>query len=124
MKRSGTQLVRRSLLRVTAERGERSGAWASGLLIAGDKVDDETSDANLETAWANISAGANGMLFAETIAAGATQNVAPQYALSWCDDVDAFMAAAATNMADPKVQALMSAANNTVLGRIIAKTIL
>ena len=98
MKRSGTQIVRRSLLRVAAERGERSGAWVSGLLIAGDRVDDETSDANLGDAWANMSAGANGMLFAETIAAGATQNVAPLYALSWCDDVDGLMAAAAESV--------------------------
>lgn len=123
MKRSGTQLVRRSLLRVVAERGERSGAWVSGLLVAGDGVDDETSDANIGVAWGNISAGANGMLFAETIAAGATQNVAPQYALTWCDDVDGLMAASAANMADPKVQAFMSASNNTVMGRIIGKTI-
>jgi len=33
------------------------------------------------------------------------------------------MVASASNMADPKVQAFMSASNNTVMGRIIGKTI-
>ena len=56
MKRSGTQLVRRSLLRVVAERGERAGAWGTGLLIAGDSVDDATTDSNIGDAWANMSA--------------------------------------------------------------------
>ena len=124
MKRSGTQLVRRSLLRVVAERGERSGSWGSGLLISGDSVDDATIDSNIGDAWANMSAGATGMLFAETIAAGVTQNVAPYYALTWCNDMNLMMQASATNMADPKVQANMAAANATVMGRIIAKTIL
>ena len=124
MKRSGTQLVRRSLLRVVAERGERSGSWGTGLLISGDSVDDATIDSNIGDAWANMSAGATGMLFAETIAAGATQNGAPYYALTWCNDMNLMMQASATNMADPKVQANMAAANATVMGRIIAKTIL
>ena len=124
MKRSGTQLVRRSLLRVVAERGERSGSWGTGLLISGDSVDDATIDSNIGDAWANMSAGATGTLFAETIAAGATQNVAPYYALTRCNDMNLLMQASATNMADPKVQANMAAANATVMGRIIAKTIL
>ena len=124
MKRSGTQLVRRSLLRVVAERGERSGAWGTGLLIAGDSVDDATTDSNIGDAWANMSAGATGLLFAETVAAGATQNVAPYYALTWCNDMNLMMQASAANMADPKVQSNMAAANATVMGRIIAKTIL
>ena len=34
------------------------------------------------------------------------------------------MQASAANMADPKVQANMATANATVMGRIIAKTIL
>lgn len=124
MKRSGTQLVRRSLLRVVAERGERSGAWGSGLLISGDPVDDATTDSNIGDAWANMSAGATGLLFAETIAAGATQNVAPYYALTWCDDMNSMMQASAANMADPKIQSNMASANAKVMGRIIAKTIL
>ena len=109
---------------MVAERGERSGSWGTGLLISVDSVDDATIDSNIGDAWANMSAGATGMLFAETIAAGATQNVAPYYALTWCNDMNLMMQASATNMADPKVQANMAAANATVMGRIIAKTIL
>jgi len=119
MKDSGYQMVSRSLMRNVATRGNTDGQYGSMLLMSGGQVTDEEADSNLGDGWNHMSGAANGMRLVQSFAAGATPT--PWALIGWTDDLDAYVAASAQSMADPKVQQNFADGNIAVHGRIITK---
>ncbi len=119
MKDSGYQMVSRSLMRNVATRGNTDGQFGSMLLMSGGQVTDEEAESNLGDGWNHMSGAANGMRLVQSFAAGATPT--PWALIGWTDDLDAYVAASAQSMADPKVQQNFADGNIAVHGRIITK---
>jgi len=117
----GVQLLSRSLIRVTAERGTTEGAYSTGVMFSSNPVDDATADSNLGDAWEHIQAGANGMRMGQAYSAGVA--MAPYFLLTWTDDLDALAAASANSFGDPKVQANMANSNTAMIGRMTSRTL-
>ena len=119
MKDSGYQMVSRSLMRNVATKGNTDGQYGSMLLMSGGQVTDEEADSNLDDGWTHMSGAANGIRLLQSFAAGATPT--PWALIGWTDDLDAYVAASAQSMADPKVQQNFADGNIAVHGRIITK---
>jgi hypothetical protein len=119
MKDVGIKVHRRSLLRVQAEFGTRTGDVGSALYLAGPPLDDATAQASFGVAWGHMQNGANGLTALQNIAGGPaafTGSVA-----TWADSLDSLMAASAENLADPKTQELMTSHGVQVLGRVLTR---
>ena len=119
MKDTGVKLHRRSLLRVQAEFGTRTGDVGSVLYLGGPPLDDATAQESFALAWGHMENGANGLTALENVAGGPgafTVSVA-----TWADSLDAMMAASAENYADPKIQEAMASSGVQLLGRVITR---
>ena len=119
MKDTGVTLHRRSLMRVQAEFGTRTGDVGSVLYLGGPPLDDATAEASFAPAWGHMQNGANGLTAVENIAAGPgapTGTVA-----TWADSLDSMMAASAENYADPAIQEAVASSGIQLLGRVITR---
>ena len=119
MKDSGVQVVSRSLMRIVAERGTTEGQYGSMLMMSGGQVSDEVADSQMGDGWKHISSAANGMRLMQAWAAGARP--APWALVGWTDDLDAYAAASAQSLADPKVQQNFADNQVVVHGRMVTK---
>jgi hypothetical protein len=118
----GAELVRRSLLRTVGERGERTGAYATGLYVAHDPIDDETANSNLDVNWSHMQEGATGMAMMQIIAGGELTGVT--VFITNTDSADSLFAASAKNFADPHVQKVMADSNGRMVGRVVGRRLL
>ena len=118
----GVELLRRSLLRTVGERGERTGAYASGLYIAHDPIDDAAANNNLDVTWGHMQQAATGMLQMQFIAAGDRTGVS--VFLTNTDSADSFFSASSNNFADPHTQKVITDSNATIAGRFLARRLL
>jgi hypothetical protein len=119
MKDTGVNLHRRSLMRVQAEFGTRTGDVGSVLYLGGPQLDDATAQANYAVSWAHVQKGANGVAALRNVAAGPSPFSAT--VATWADSLDSLMAASAEGFADPKVQELMTSTGTQVLGRLLTR---
>ena len=118
----GAVLLRRSLLRTVGARGERTGAYATGLYVAHDPIDDEAANTNLDVNWGHMQAGATGMAL-QQIMAGAELTGLTVF-ITNTDSADAWFAASGDNFADPHNQKVMADSNARVVGRLVARRLL
>jgi hypothetical protein len=119
MKDTGVKLHRRSLLRVQAEFGTRTGDVGSVLYMGGPPLNDATAQESFALAWGHMQNGANGLTALENVAGGPgafTVSVA-----TWADSLDAMMAASAENYADSKIQEALASSGVQLLGRVITR---
>ena len=119
MKDSGVQVVSRSLMRIVAERGTTEGQYGSMLMMSGGQVSDEVADSQMGDGWKHISSAANGMRLMQAWAAGASPS--PWALVGWTDDLDAYAAASAQSLGDPKVQQNFADNEVVVHGRMVTK---
>ncbi|MDE0845495.1 MAG: hypothetical protein ACJ05G_07735 [Actinomycetota bacterium] len=117
--KTGAQLLSRSLMRVTATRGNTDGAYSTYLMMNGDPTDDATSDSYLADLWNHVSAGGNGIQSAQVYAAG--HGAFNHGLITFTDDLDAVAAAAAQGLASPEVQSNITAGNISFVGRMIMR---
>jgi hypothetical protein len=119
MKDTGVNLHRRSLMRVQAEFGTRTGDVGSVLYLGGPPLDDATAQAGYAASWAHVQNGANGVVALQNVAAGPSPFSAT--VATWADSLDSLMAASAAGFADPKVQEVVASAGLQVLGRVLTR---
>ena len=111
-------VLRRSLMRKMASRGEMKGKFVSGLMLKSDPVSPEQHDANMDHAWKNLSAGANGCSIAQVVATGAN-HIGTHYFASYCDSLDDFMVVSAKNLADSTSKAIQASSGTVLVGRVL-----
>jgi hypothetical protein len=123
--KTGAQVLSRSLMRVTASRGNTNGAYSTYFMMNGDPTDDATSDSTLADAWKHVSAGCNGIQATQVYAGG--PGPFNHGLITFTDDLDAMAAAAAKGMASPEVQSNMASGrwmtsiNFSFVGRMIMR---
>ena len=118
----GVELMSQSLLKTVGERGERTGAFASGLYVAHDPLDEETANRNLDVNWGHMQQGATGMLQMQLIAAG--ERTGLSVFLTNTDSADLFFSASARNFADPHTQKVMTDLKAIIVNRFFARRLL
>jgi hypothetical protein len=119
MKDTGVTLHRRSLLRLQAEFGTRTGDFGSVLYVGGPSMDDATAQESFALAWGHMQNGANGLTALENIAGG--PGTFTGSVVTWADSLDSMMAAATENYADPKIQEALASTGMQPLGRVLTR---
>ena len=119
MQNFGVTLLRRSLMTMEVERGERTGAYSSGFYARGPLRDQATLEANADAVWANLSEGANGMAQLRITAGAEMTGVLILFQSG--DSLDAILEASLKNLADPNIQAMMADQDITPIGRVLGK---
>ncbi len=119
MKDTGVTLHRRSLMRVQAEFGTRTGDFGSVLYLGGPPLDDATAQAGFALSWGHVQTGANGITALANVAGGPGSFTGS--AVTWADSLDAMMAASADSYADPEIQEAIASSGMQVLGRVITR---
>jgi hypothetical protein len=119
MKNTGVKLQRRSLLRVQAEFGTRTGDVGSVLYVGGPPLDDATAQESFALAWGHMQNGANGLTALANVAGG--PGTFTGSVVTWADSLDSMMAASAENYADPKIQEALASSGMQLLGRVITR---
>ena len=114
----GVTLLRRSLMTMEVERGERAGDYGSAFYARGPVRDQETLEANADAVWANLSEGCRGMAQFRITAGAELTGV--RIVFSSGDSLDAILEASHKNLADPKIKALMDK-DITPIGRVLGK---
>ena len=115
---AGASVLRRSLMRQMASRGEMHGNFVSGLMLKSDLVSPEQHEANMDHAWKNLAAGANGVSIAQVVATGANP-LGTHYFASYCDSLDDFMVVSAKNLADSTSKAIQASSGTVLVGRVL-----
>ncbi len=119
MKEVGITVHRRSLLRVQAEFGTRTGDVGSVLYVGGPPLDDASAQANFALAWGHLQNGANGLTALQNIAGGPAAFTGS--VVTWGDSLDSVMQASAENLADPKVQEALASSGMQIQGRVFTR---
>ena len=112
-------IQRRSLMRIQAEFGERTGEFGSVLYMTSAPIDDATAQTNFGHNWGHIQHGANGMMAMTAVAAGAAPFTGS--VVTSTDSLDDLMAASVKNFSDPAVAQMMADTQTQVLGRVLVQ---
>ena len=116
----GVTLLRRSLMTMEVERGERAGDYGSAFYVQGGGGRDQaTLEANADVIWENLSKGARGMAQLRITAGAEMTGVGILFQSG--DSLDAILEASHKNLADPAVKAMMADQNLNPIGRVLGK---
>ena len=118
----GFKLLSQSLLKTVGERGDRAGAFASGLYVAHEPLDEETVRRNLDVNWSHLEEGATGLIQLQLIAAG--ERTGLSVFLTNTDSADSFFSASARNFADPHTQRVMTDFKAVIVNRFFARRLI
>jgi hypothetical protein len=113
---TGVSVVRRSVLEIMGEQGDRSGEFNTCLYMSGNATSE-----GMEKGWGHMKAGATGMAVARGIATGMSPWTGAIFC--WTNSVDALLAASANAFSDPDQQAIMVKNNSQPVGRIITQVL-
>ena len=113
----GVSVVRRSVLEITGEQGDRSGEFNTCLYMGGNTNTAE----GIETGWKHMQAGATGMCVTRSVASGLSPWSGAIFC--WTDSVDALLVASANAFADPEQQEIMAKNNLQPMGRVITQVL-
>ena len=121
MKSHGAEVLRRSVMRVQATRGSLEGKYGSLVVGTGDPATPEQMEANADAFWGHIQGGANGVMWAQAVAAGPMTGAYLTMSLS--DSVDQLMTEGQKTFADPAIQQILASMNFQLTGRSLFKVL-
>tara|TARA_B110000196_G_scaffold311921_1_gene316501 strand:+ start:963 stop:1592 length:630 start_codon:yes stop_codon:yes gene_type:complete len=113
---NGVSVVRRSVLEIMGEQGDRTGEFNTCLYMSGNATSE-----GIEKGWEHMKAGATGMAVARGIALGISPWTGAIFC--WTNSVDALLAASVNAFSDPDQQAVMAKNNAQPVGRIITQVL-
>lgn len=116
MSDTGVSVVRRSVLEIMGEQGDRSGEFNTCLYMSGNATSE-----GMEKGWEHMKAGATGMAIARGIATGMSPWTGAIFC--WTNSVDALLTASANAFSDPNQQAIMVKNNAQPVGRVITQVL-
>ncbi|MDE0847153.1 MAG: hypothetical protein ACJ05G_12725 [Actinomycetota bacterium] len=112
----GVKVMRRSLLEVVEERGERAGEFISCVYMGGG-----SSSEGIDTGWGHLKGSANGLMTTRLYAGGPAAWTGTIF--TWTDSVTSLASASANAWADPQMQAIQAKTGSQPLGRIINRVL-
>ncbi len=113
----GVSVVRRSVLEIMGEQGDRSGEFNTCLYMGGNTNTAE----GIETGWKHMQAGATGMCVTRSVASGLSPWTGAIFC--WTDSVDALLAASRNAFSDPDQQEIMAKNNLQPMGRVLTQVL-
>ena len=112
----GVKVIRRSLLEVTQERGERDGEFISAVYMSG-----KSSSEGIDIGWGHLKDSANGLMTTRLYAGGPAAWTGTVF--TWTDSVTSLASAAANAWDDPAMQRIQAENGTQPLGRIINRVL-
>ena len=117
---SGSETVRRVLVRVDAERGGRNGKYTTLLTSTGDPITPEAQTAAVDRVWEVVSRhGGNGQMWGQVLSGGPMTGTFVLATMA--DSLDLLLEGTAEIMASSEQQQFLAEHNATLTGRIMSR---